>query len=119
MGDAEGSLPYLTGEWSVAFDYPPMPVDAILFASRMMTAKESLASTSVKQVIVDAPGIEDEKKWEDSYVKPTGGIVTVKSELGEPIHKIATRGVLLWKEVSGLKKQQQKQNKKMSQLIFP
>jgi len=115
MGDAEGSLPYLTGEWSVAFDYPPMPVDAILFASRMMTAKESLASTSVKQVIVDAPGIEDEKKWEDSYVKPTGGIVTVKSELGEPIHKIATRGVLLWKEVRVLKnkqKQKQKPNKK-------
>jgi len=124
MGDAEGSLPYLTGEWSVAFDYPPMPVDAILFASRMMTAKESLASTSVKQVIVDAPGIEDEKKWEDSYVKPTGGIVTVKSELGEPIHKIATRGVLLWKEVRVLKnkqKQKQKPNKKrMSQLTtFP
>ena len=113
MGDAEGSLPYLTGDWSLAFGYPPMPVDAILLASRMMTAQESLASTSVKQAIVDAPGIADESKWEDSYVKPTGGIVTVKSELGEPIHKIATRCVLLWKELDeiffGLPKEKRNQ----------
>jgi len=62
FGDVEGSIPYLTGDWSLAFQYPPMPYDAILFASRMMTAKESLASTSVKQCIVDAPGIEDERE---------------------------------------------------------
>lgn len=31
-------------------------------------------------------------------MKPTGGILTVRSELGEPIHKVATRGVKLWKE---------------------
>jgi len=49
-------------------------------------------------LIVEAAGIDNELRWEDSYSKPTGGIVTVKSELGEPIHKIATRGVLLWKE---------------------
>ena len=30
---------------------------------------------------------------------PTGGILTVNSEMGEPIHKIATRGVILWKEL--------------------
>ena len=28
----------------------------------------------------------------------TGGILTVQSELGEPIHKVATRAVKLWKE---------------------
>jgi fatty acid synthase subunit beta len=33
-----------------------------------------------------------------TYTGPTGGIRTVRSELGEPIHKVATRGVKLWKE---------------------
>jgi len=100
MGDGEGSLPYITGEWSLELGYPAMPFDGVLFASRMMVSRESLASDSVKKTIVEAPGIEDERLWEDSYTKPTGGIVTVTSELGEPIHKIATRGVMLWKEVS-------------------
>ena len=30
--------------------------------------------------------------------KPTGGILTVQSELGEPIHKVVTWAVKLWKE---------------------
>ena len=38
-------------------------------------------------------------QWENTYKKPTGGIITVRSEMGEPIHKIATRGVMLWKEL--------------------
>jgi hypothetical protein len=36
---------------------------------------------------------------EQTYDKDTGGIITVTSELGEPIHKVATRGVKLWKEL--------------------
>ena len=43
------------------------------------------------------PGVDD-AQWEGTYAKETGGILTVRSELGEPIHKIATRGVKLWKE---------------------
>ena len=35
---------------------------------------------------------------EQTYDKPVGGIMTVTSELGEPIHKVATRGVKLWGE---------------------
>ena len=37
-------------------------------------------------------------QWEGTYDRPTGGILTVRSELGEPIHKVATRGVKLWRE---------------------
>ena len=40
----------------------------------------------------------DDAQWEGTYTKETGGILTVQSELGEPIHKIATRAVKLWKE---------------------
>lgn len=62
-----------------------------------MVAKEAHTSSSVKDLIVACSGVDD-KQWEGTYVKPTGGILTVRSELGEPIHKVATRGVKLWKE---------------------
>lgn len=98
FGGADDTLPYLTGDWALKFDYPPMPFDGILFGSRMMVSKEGLASEAVKQAMVDAPGVDD-KDWEKTYKGPAGGIITVRSELGEPIHKIATRGVRLWKEL--------------------
>jgi fatty acid synthase subunit alpha, fungi type len=99
FGDAEGTLPYLTGEWSTKFDYPPMPFDGILFGSRVMVAKENLASKGVKELIAAAPGVSEEALWERSYKVPVGGIVTVTSELGEPIHNVANRGVMFWKEM--------------------
>ena len=74
-----------------------MPFDGFLFASRVMVAKEAHTSSSVKDLIVAARGVSD-AEWEGTYAKETGGILTVRSELGEPIHKIATRGVKLWKE---------------------
>ncbi|KAI9178750.1 fatty acid synthase alpha subunit Lsd1 [Blastocladiella emersonii ATCC 22665] len=99
LGGVEDSLPYLTGDWALAFARPAMPFDAVLFGSRMMVAKEAKTSDAVKQLIVACPGVENEADWEQTYVKPTGGILTVRSELGEPIHKVATRGVQLWKEL--------------------
>ncbi|KAI8973281.1 fatty acid synthase [Mycotypha africana] len=98
FGGADDTLPYITGDWSVKFDYPPMPFDGVLFGSRMMVAKEGLASAAAKQAMVDAPGVDD-ADWEKTYKGPAGGIITVRSELGEPIHKVATRGVRLWKEL--------------------
>ncbi|KAG0311839.1 beta subunit of fatty acid synthetase, partial [Dissophora globulifera] len=98
FGGAEDTYPYLTGDWSVQFDYPPMPFDGMLFGSRMMVAKEGLASLAAKQAIVDAPGVSD-SEWEKTYKGAAGGVITVSSEMGEPIHKIATRGVRLWKEM--------------------
>jgi enoyl reductase-like protein len=98
FGGADDVWPYLSGDWSVKmFNSQPMPYDGALFASRMMVAKECYTSPSVKQLIVDAPGVDDDK-WEGTYDKPTGGILTVRSELGEPIHKIANRAVKLWRE---------------------
>lgn len=98
FGAAEDVWPYLSGEWSVgAYGMQPMPFDGFLFASRVMVAKEAHTSSSVKDLIVAAAGVDD-KAWEGTYTKPTGGILTVRSELGEPIHKVATRGVKLWKE---------------------
>jgi fatty acid synthase subunit alpha, fungi type len=98
FGGSDDVWPYLTGQWSQElFGVQPMPFDGFLFASRVMVAKEAHTSESVKQLIVAASGVDD-KDWEGTYSRETGGILTVNSELGEPIHKIATRGVKLWKE---------------------
>ncbi|KAL6151409.1 hypothetical protein ACJQWK_10672 [Exserohilum turcicum] len=101
FGGADDTYPYLSGAWSSRFGLPPMPFDGVLFGSRMMVAKEAKTSQGAKEAIVAAPGIDDEASWEQSYKNPIGGIVTVKSEMGEPIHKLATRGVLLWRELDG------------------
>ena len=71
-----------------------MPFDGFLFSSRVIVAKEAHTSSSVRDLIVAAAGVED-SAWK-AYI--TGGILTVQSELGEPIHKVATRAVKLWKE---------------------
>ena len=44
-------------------------------------------------------GEEEEHLWESTYDGVLGGVTTVVSELNEPIHMVATRGVLLWKEL--------------------
>jgi fatty acid synthase subunit alpha, fungi type len=117
-------LPYLTGEWSKKFDYAPMPFDGILFGSRMMVAKEGRAAQAVKELIIAARGVyrrllylvhfdisnqlrlvlgvDSEADWEKTYKGEIGGVITVKSELGEPIHKIANRAILFWKELDDL-----------------
>jgi len=98
FGAAEDTYPYLTGQWASKFGYPPMPFDGVLFGSRVMVAKEAKTAPAAKQAIVDAPGLDD-ADWEKTYKGPAGGVITVRSEMGEPIHKLATRGVLFWAEM--------------------
>ncbi|KOS21665.1 Fatty acid synthase subunit beta [Escovopsis weberi] len=98
FGGAEDTYPYITGEWARRYGYPPMPFDGCLFASRMMVSKEAHTSKSAKQAIIDAPGLDD-SEWEQTYKGPAGGVITVRSEMGEPIHKLATRGVKFWAEM--------------------
>lgn len=98
FGSHTDTYPYFTGAWSTKYNSPPMPFDGVLFGSRVMVAKEAFTSPDAKRAIVDAPGVED-KDWEKTYKVPTGGVITVNSEMGEPIHKLATRGVLFWHEL--------------------
>ncbi|KAI2615656.1 hypothetical protein GGR54DRAFT_612239 [Hypoxylon sp. NC1633] len=98
FGGAEDTYPYLTGEWSKKYGYPPMPYDGCLFGSRMMVAKEAHTSKDAKQAIIDAEGLGDDQ-WEKTYKGAAGGVITVRSEMGEPIHKLATRGVRFWAEM--------------------
>jgi fatty acid synthase subunit beta, fungi type len=98
FGGAEDTYPYLTGTWSAKYGYPPMPFDGCLFGSRMMTAKEAHTSKNAKKAITEAEGLDD-AQWEKTYKGPAGGVITVRSEMGEPIHKLATRGVKFWAEM--------------------
>lgn len=98
FGGSEDTYPYMTGTWSTKFGYPPMPYDGCLFGSRMMTARECKTSTNAKKAIAEAEGIDD-SQWEKTYKGPAGGVITVRSEMGEPIHKLATRGVKFWAEM--------------------
>lgn len=98
FGGAEDTYPYLTGTWSGKYGYPPMPFDGCLFGSRMMTAKEAHTSKNAKKAIAEAEGLDD-NQWEKTYKGPAGGVITVRSEMGEPIHKLATRGVKFWAEM--------------------
>ncbi|KAJ2459202.1 fatty acid synthase alpha subunit Lsd1, partial [Coemansia sp. RSA 2424] len=93
FGDAESSLPYLTGDWSVAFGRTPMPFDGILLGSRVMVAKEAGTSLAAKELIVAAPGLSD-SEWQSTYDGPNGGVITVTSEYGELNHVVATRAML-------------------------
>lgn len=99
FGGSDDSYQYLTGEWSLRFQRARMPFDGILLGSRVMVAKEAKTSRAVKDVIVATPGLPNDEAWWQTYHAPAGGVVTVKSEMGEPIHKIATRGTMLWKEL--------------------
>ena len=98
FGGSQDTYPYLTGTWSGRFGYPPMPFDGCLFGSRMMTAKEAHTSKNAKKAIAEAEGVDD-SQWEKTYKGPAGGVITVRSEMGEPIHKLATRGVKFWAEM--------------------
>ena len=98
FGGSQDTYPYLTGAWSSRFGYPPMPFDGCLFGSRMMTAREAHTSKNAKKAITDAEGVDD-SQWERTYKGPAGGVITVRSEMGEPIHKLATRGVKFWAEM--------------------
>ncbi|RKF59344.1 Fatty acid synthase subunit beta [Erysiphe neolycopersici] len=98
FGGADDTYPYFTGEWSAKFGYPPMPFDGCLFGSRVMTAKEARTSLNAKKAITEAEGLDD-CDWEKTYKGPAGGVITVRSEMGEPIHKLATRGVRFWAEM--------------------
>ncbi|KAJ2832566.1 fatty acid synthase alpha subunit Lsd1, partial [Coemansia furcata] len=94
FGDAEGSLPYLTGDWSIAFGRSPMPFDGILLGSRVMVAKEAGTSLAAKELIVATPGLSD-SEWHKTYGGPNGGTMTTTSMYGELNHVLATRAMVL------------------------
>ena len=98
FGGADDTYPYLTGRWASHFGHAVMPFDGVLLGSRMMVAQEAHTSSATRKLICQTPGVAN-SDWERTYKGPAGGIITVRSEMGQPIHKIANRGVMLWSEL--------------------
>ncbi|KAJ0122092.1 fatty acid synthase [Diaporthe amygdali] len=98
FGDAEGSWPYISGEWSQAFGRPPMPFDATLIGTCVMTTREAKTSSAVKKAMVEAQGVPDED-WSATMESGAGGVISIISHLGEAMHVLATRGMMLWAEM--------------------
>lgn len=98
FGSANDTYLYITGDWSRARGYPSMPFDGVLLGSRMMVAKEAFTSPQAKELIIQATGVPD-SRWHETYQRPAGGVITIQSEMGQPIHMLATRGVMLWHEL--------------------
>lgn len=98
FGDAESSWPYISGEWSQAFGRPPMPFDATLIGTCVMTTREAKTSPAVKRAMVEAQGVPDED-WSATLEGGAGDVISIISHLGEQMHVLATRGMLLWAEL--------------------
>ena len=74
------------------YGYPHMPCDGVLLGTRVMACKEAFTCDQAKDLIQAASGVESQKEWEKSYTDDAGGVITVLSELGEPIHVVNNRG---------------------------
>ncbi|PIA12744.1 hypothetical protein COEREDRAFT_67958 [Coemansia reversa NRRL 1564] len=92
FGDVEGTLPYITGDWSQRFGRAPMPFDGILLGSRVMVAKEAATSLGAKELIASTAGLSD-AEWDTTYKRPQNGVATFLSEYGEQNHVLDTRAV--------------------------
>ena len=89
-------IEWLGGSWSTRFGRAHMPVDGILLGTAITVVAEAATSEPVKRRIVQAPGCPD-NKWQESYTRSAGGVVSVVSEYGEPIHVLENRCGRLWK----------------------
>eukprot|EP00457_Paulinella_chromatophora_P000021 gb/GEZN01000021.1/.p1 GENE.gb/GEZN01000021.1/~~gb/GEZN01000021.1/.p1 ORF type:complete len:4174 (-),score=689.58 gb/GEZN01000021.1/:631-13152(-) len=119
QGSPADAVKYLDGSWSTELGpFPAMPVDAILLGSRMMTSAEAETSAGARKLMLEGrktavPKAEWEKTMElpawpaDNQLKSVFGpgasgkefsVVTIRSELEEPMHVLRTRGALAWLE---------------------
>eukprot|EP00929_Paragymnodinium_shiwhaense_P001272 TRINITY_DN10149_c0_g1_i3.p1 TRINITY_DN10149_c0_g1~~TRINITY_DN10149_c0_g1_i3.p1 ORF type:complete len:3547 (-),score=1103.08 TRINITY_DN10149_c0_g1_i3:264-10487(-) len=101
LGDAQDAYEWMSGDWSLRFGRPRMPVDAVLMGSRVLATVESATGEGAKDFMLEAQGVGTEQGvWETSMRKggEAGGVITVNSELGEPIHVVKNRCSELWRE---------------------
>ena len=100
IGTPDVASDYLTGEWSRRHGHPAMPLDGVLVGTAAMATLEATTSPSVKQALVDTPGVDH---WVGAG-HAAGGMASGRSQLGADIHEIdntASRTGRLLDEVAG------------------
>ena len=86
VGDPARAAELLCGTWSLVYDEPAMPVDAVLVGTAAMACAEAAASAQVKRALVDADGSED---WV-LRGECAGAVTSARSTLDADIHLLAT-----------------------------
>ncbi|MDR7328405.1 type I polyketide synthase [Corynebacterium guangdongense] len=85
----EVAATYITGTWSEKYGLPKMPVDAVFLGTVAMATKEAKATDSVKDLLVNTPGIsrDDNNGW---VARGTGrhGVASSQSHLLADIHDL-------------------------------
>ena len=84
IGTPQQAAHYLTGDWSLKYDLPAMPVDGILIGTAAMATREAKTSPSVKRLLVETKGING---WVGAG-HADGGMASGRSQLGADIHEI-------------------------------
>ena len=100
VGDPARAADLLCGTWSLVYDEPAMPVDAVLVGTAAMACAEAAASAQVKQALVAARGSED---WVLRGAS-AGGVTSARSTLDADIHLLdtaAARAAHLLDQVAG------------------
>ena len=99
IGTPERSTDYISGDWSLRYGVPKMPVDGVLVGTAAMTAKEAHTSPQVKRMLVATPGIDPAtaadadpfaplgEHWVPSG-KAVGGVTSGLSHLHADIYEV-------------------------------
>ncbi|NEG90181.1 DUF1729 domain-containing protein [Bifidobacterium aerophilum] len=99
IGTPERGADYVSGDWSLAYGRPKMPVDGVLVGTAAMTAKEAHTSPQVKRMLVATPGISADaavdadpfaplgERWVPSG-KDVGGMTSGLSHLHADIYEV-------------------------------
>ena len=85
----ERATEYLTGAWAKKHGLPAMPVDAVFLGTVAMATKEAKATDSVKELLVNTPGIgpEDNGGWVGRG-RGAHGVASSQSHLLADIHDL-------------------------------
>ena len=85
----ERATEYLTGAWAKKHSLPAMPVDAVFLGTVAMATKEAKATDSVKELLVNTPGIgpEDNGGWVGRG-RGAHGVASSQSHLLADIHDL-------------------------------
>ncbi|QCB27600.1 type I polyketide synthase [Corynebacterium endometrii] len=85
----ERASEYITGSWSERYGVPAMPVDAVFIGTVAMATKEAKATDSVKDLLVNTPGISPDSNggWVGRGTG-TNGVASSQSHLLADIHDL-------------------------------
>ncbi|KAJ1828976.1 fatty acid synthase alpha subunit Lsd1 [Coemansia sp. RSA 2599] len=101
LGDAQGAASFLTGAWAVEYGARShMPFDAVMLRSRLMAARESGVAAEIKQLVVQARGLDPGDIMSLHNADLSAGVVSILDNEGNSVHVLDTRAARLCLELS-------------------